>query len=250
MEIQLIKGKPFAKIDVKGLFKSVVPKEQGYISREEANEVIKFLELPKNLSEYELRAVRNSIVKFYADQSDRLRDTNREEFWKIQDQMSAFVAVIDDLIFDVKDLNDMEGEPTFEDVFKNAHDKEFEFNQALDILRFGSSKEDQEEYQEAINFFDKSNTLQEFVDYAMKQGFKPSDLRSEKVMEGFEETPFIIYAKAKNQNKFKAMDMEEGIQVSNLIRATLIYEPEEKLKNYIQQLKKDNPDWDFKYQKA
>ena len=61
---------------------------------------------------------------------------------------------------------------------------------------------------------------------------------------------FIIYGKAPHTKNFKAMDLNEGLQVSNLIYATLIYETEDKLKSYVKDLTEQNKDWQFKYKEA
>lgn len=54
---------------------------------------------------------------------------------------------------------------------------------------------------------------------------------------------YLLYAKFAGQDKFKAMDLTEGMQVNNLIRATMI--PSEKL-GYIQEIIRDNPTIEFK----
>jgi hypothetical protein len=54
---------------------------------------------------------------------------------------------------------------------------------------------------------------------------------------------YFLYAKFEGQDKFKALDLTEGIQVNNLIRATMI--PSEKL-GYIEDIIRDNPNVEFK----
>lgn len=70
------------------------------------------------------------------------------------------------------------------------------------------------------------------------QGLQPNKVKEEKV--------YIVYGSL-NDGKFKPMNMESGIQVTNLIYAS-IYEKSdlEKLKNYIEGLNKNNPSWKFK----
>ena len=61
---------------------------------------------------------------------------------------------------------------------------------------------------------------------------------------------YLIYGKAPGTELFKAMDLNEGIQVSNLIYATMLYETEEKVKSIVASLQNINPDWEFKYKEA
>lgn len=106
----------FADVDVEGLCNSVVPKELHYISKNEIQQVRDFLKLDEVETEEELRAIRNSIVRYITDKALELRPEQEElskkwheenpdgdfsDFMKqnpydiLWDQMSAFTHVID-----------------------------------------------------------------------------------------------------------------------------------------------------------
>jgi hypothetical protein len=57
------------------------------------------------------------------------------------------------------------------------------------------------------------------------------------------QTYYRLYAKFEGQNKFKALDLSKGLQVENLIYATMI--PSENL-GKIDQIIKDNTETEFK----
>ena len=60
---------------------------------------------------------------------------------------------------------------------------------------------------------------------------------------------YLVYGSYKG-GKFKAMDINNGVQVGNLIYATMFY-PEflDKLKVELEKIMKDNPDWAFEIRK-
>lgn len=62
-------------------------------------------------------------------------------------------------------------------------------------------------------------------------------------------TVYLVYGSYKG-GKFKAMDVNNGVQVGNLIYATMFY-PEflDKLKVELEKIMKDNPDWAFEIRK-
>ena len=62
-------------------------------------------------------------------------------------------------------------------------------------------------------------------------------------------TVYLVYGSYKG-GKFKAMDINNGVQVGNLIYATMLY-PEflDKLKVELEKIMKDNPDWAFEIRK-
>ena len=62
-------------------------------------------------------------------------------------------------------------------------------------------------------------------------------------------TVYLVYGSYKG-GKFKAMDIDNGVQVGNLIYATMFY-PEflDKLKVELEKIMKDNPDWAFEIRK-
>ena len=61
---------------------------------------------------------------------------------------------------------------------------------------------------------------------------------------------YIVYGKKKSESRFKAMDMENGVQVGNLIYASLFDLSADEMDKMIASLHEDNPDWDFKYRKT
>ena len=126
-----------------------------------------------------------------------------------------------------------------------------DFQKALDLIKFGKSKKDKTTYENYLNSFEREGKLNLFTNYCFDKGLNISDIKPETILEDKQkETPYIIYGKTKEQKTFKAMDMNKGVQVNNLIRATLIYEPKDKLEGYVEELKKENPDWEFKFKKA
>lgn len=61
---------------------------------------------------------------------------------------------------------------------------------------------------------------------------------------------YRIYGSYKN-GRFKAMDIQEGVQVNNLIFATIYWdEQEEYAKGVVESISKDNPDWKFELRKV
>ena len=61
---------------------------------------------------------------------------------------------------------------------------------------------------------------------------------------------YRIYGSYKN-GRFKAMDIQEGVQVNNLIFATIYWdEQEEYAKSVVESISKDNPDWKFELRKV
>ena len=62
-------------------------------------------------------------------------------------------------------------------------------------------------------------------------------------------TLYLVYGSYKG-GKFKAMDVNAGVQVGNLIYATMFYpESLDSLKSELKQIEKDNPDWKFEVRK-
>ena len=60
---------------------------------------------------------------------------------------------------------------------------------------------------------------------------------------------YLVYGSYKG-GKFKAMDVNNGVQVGNLIYATMFYpESLDKLKVELEKIMKDNPDWTFEIRK-
>lgn len=60
---------------------------------------------------------------------------------------------------------------------------------------------------------------------------------------------FYIYGKFKNQKKFRAMDINEGIQVRNLIHATRLTKDQAE-KFILIEAPKNAPEWEFKLEEA
>ena len=60
---------------------------------------------------------------------------------------------------------------------------------------------------------------------------------------------YLVYGSYKG-GKFKAMDVNNGVQVGNLIYATMFYpESLDKLKVELEKIMKDNSDWAFEIRK-
>lgn len=61
---------------------------------------------------------------------------------------------------------------------------------------------------------------------------------------------YRVYAKSKDMKRFKAVDLATGNVVNNLIRATIIPAWQlESLKIYIEEVKQDQPELEFKIEK-
>lgn len=131
----------YADFDVESLYK-FTPETMGTITFEEVEEVKKLIGLTGEETEEELRAIRNTIVRYWSDrlEYDRAQaehdwevekasnpDANISEFRKNctydirQDQMSAFTHVIDMLLHNLKeDVNeDLKGYETVAKIIKN-----------------------------------------------------------------------------------------------------------------------------------
>lgn len=62
-------------------------------------------------------------------------------------------------------------------------------------------------------------------------------------------TVYLVYGSYKG-GKFKAMDVNAGVQVNNLIYATMFYpESLDSLKAELEKIEKDNLDWKFEVRK-
>ena len=61
---------------------------------------------------------------------------------------------------------------------------------------------------------------------------------------------YRVYAKFEGQQRFKPMDLSTGQQVTNLIYATIVSESRLwDLKEYLEDVKKDQPELEFKIEK-
>lgn len=61
---------------------------------------------------------------------------------------------------------------------------------------------------------------------------------------------YLVYGSYKG-GRFKAMDLNAGVQVGNLIYATMFYpESLDNLKAELKKISKDNPDWTFEIRKS
>ena len=61
---------------------------------------------------------------------------------------------------------------------------------------------------------------------------------------------YLVYGSYKG-GKYKAMDLNAGVQVGNLIYATMFYpESLDRLKVELKEISKDNPDWTFEIRKS
>ena len=107
-------GYNFAEFDVEGLYNTIVPKEHGFISGDEIKQVEEFLGLTGEESLEELTAIRNTIVRYWSDYTDKFYEIPRkerteeeiDEAERMRDQMSAFTSVIDNLKWDKKSVQE------------------------------------------------------------------------------------------------------------------------------------------------
>ena len=98
-------GYKYAQFDVEELYNTIVPKEHGFISGDEIKQVEEFLGLTGEESLEELTAIRNTIVRYWSDYTDKFYEIPRkerteeeiDEAERMRDQMSAFTSVIDNL---------------------------------------------------------------------------------------------------------------------------------------------------------
>lgn len=61
---------------------------------------------------------------------------------------------------------------------------------------------------------------------------------------------YRVYGSYK-KGRFKAMDLASGVQVNNLIFATIFWdEQEEYAKKVVEHINQDNPDWQFELRKV
>lgn len=61
---------------------------------------------------------------------------------------------------------------------------------------------------------------------------------------------YRIYGSYKN-GRFKAMDIGAGVQVNNLIYATIFWDHQkEQAERVLESISQDNPDWKFEIRKA
>lgn len=98
-------GYKYAQFDVAKLYNTIVPKEHGFISGDEIKQVEEFLGLTGEESFEELTAIRNTIVRYWSDYTDKFYEIPRKEHTeeeideaeRMRDQMSAFTSVIDNL---------------------------------------------------------------------------------------------------------------------------------------------------------
>ena len=62
---------------------------------------------------------------------------------------------------------------------------------------------------------------------------------------------YRIYGKQKNEKRFKALDLKNGVFVNNLMYASFFYENElEQLKKVVQDLNEQNEEFIFEIRKA
>ena len=62
---------------------------------------------------------------------------------------------------------------------------------------------------------------------------------------------YRIYGKQKNEKRFKALDLKNGVFINNLMYASFFYENElEQLKKVVQDLNEQNEEFIFEIRKA
>ena len=72
-------GYKYAQFDVEELYNSIVPKEHGFIYEDEIKQVEEFLGLTGEESFEELTAIRNTIVRYWADYADKFYEIPKKK---------------------------------------------------------------------------------------------------------------------------------------------------------------------------
>ena len=88
----------YANVDAKQIYDNCINKDYGSHSFEEADQFKEFVGIDKNTTEDELRALRNTLVRYWADNSKQ----DNSNIVKMGDQMQFFTTVIDMMIDDLK----------------------------------------------------------------------------------------------------------------------------------------------------
>ena len=90
LKIKLENGYKYADIDAKSIYDNCVNKDLGSHTFAEADLFKKFVGIDENTTEEELRAIRNTLVRYWADNMDKT-----DAGFKMGDQMQFFTTVID-----------------------------------------------------------------------------------------------------------------------------------------------------------
>ena len=94
----------YADIDAKSVYDNCINKDFGSHTFEEADKFKEFVGITKDTNEEELRGIRNTLVRYWADECKKYngddwgRSRSKEESdrnWKMGDQMQFFTTVID-----------------------------------------------------------------------------------------------------------------------------------------------------------
>lgn len=94
----------YADIDAKSVYDNCINKDFGSHTFEEADKFKEFVGITKDTKEEELRGIRNTLVRYWADECKKYngddwgRSRSKEESdrnWKMGDQMQFFTTVID-----------------------------------------------------------------------------------------------------------------------------------------------------------
>ena len=94
----------YADIDAKSVYDNCINKDFGSHTFEEADKFKEFVGITKDTNEEELRGIRNTLVRYWAEECERYsgddwgRSRSKEESdrnWKMGDQMQFFTTVID-----------------------------------------------------------------------------------------------------------------------------------------------------------
>lgn len=94
----------YADIDAKSAYDNCINKDFGSHTFEEADKFKEFVGITPETTEEELRAIRNTLVRYWADEREKYngedwgRSRSQEESdrtWKMGDQMQFFTTVID-----------------------------------------------------------------------------------------------------------------------------------------------------------
>lgn len=122
----------YADIDAQAVYDNCVNADFGSHTFEEADKFKEFVGITKETTEEELRAIRNTLVKFWADAvkefkgDDHGKSRSKEESdreWKMGDQMQFYTTVIDMAINNLpedkrihEDYDDFEGEEDWDEM--------------------------------------------------------------------------------------------------------------------------------------
>lgn len=126
----------YADIDAKSVYDNCVNKDFGSHTFEEAKAFKDYVGIDENTTEEELRAIRNTLVRYWADNMDKT-----DEGFKMGDQMQFFTTVIDMALDNLPKDKRIQEDYNQEDfkVYNMLDGYMSELGQPEDILPEGSS---------------------------------------------------------------------------------------------------------------